>query len=178
MSKMPRAIRQGIKVVSCAEYKNNFLFEREQISEHDHTHTVVSDPLRVPTFLALRRCPAPSPLCCSAICAAGVPPTAVKFLCKRWEKQMTLKLSKPEKDSFGVRSEPQVWFVQVAHHVHSSLFNSILPGVQGRRTGKPMSLRVGGTVTIRTSFYLQLMVYRNKTDKQGVRISASLAPTE
>lgn len=36
MSKMPRAIRQGIKVVSCAEYKNNFLFERVQISEHDH----------------------------------------------------------------------------------------------------------------------------------------------
>lgn len=66
---------------------------------------------------------------------------------------MTLTLSKPEKDSFGVRPQPQVGFVQVAHHVHSSLFNSILPGVQRRRTGEPMSLREegGGTVTIRIS---------------------------
>lgn len=28
ISKIPIAIRQGIRVVSCAEYKNNFLFER------------------------------------------------------------------------------------------------------------------------------------------------------
>lgn len=101
---------------------------------------MVSDALRSPTFLARRRCPAPSPLYSSAICAGGVPQTAVKFLCKRWEKQSTLKPSNPEKNLFGVWSEPQVWFVQVTHHVHSSLFNSILPGVQRRRTGKPVSL--------------------------------------
>lgn len=79
---MPRAIRQGIKVVSCVEYKNNFLCERVWIS--DHGDATVCDLLRVPTCLALRRCPAPSPLCCSAVCAGGVPQTAVKFLCKRW----------------------------------------------------------------------------------------------
>lgn len=32
MSKIPRAIRQGIKVISCTEYKYNFLFEREDFN--------------------------------------------------------------------------------------------------------------------------------------------------
>ena len=32
MSKTPRAIRQGINVVSCAEYKNSFLLEREDVN--------------------------------------------------------------------------------------------------------------------------------------------------
>lgn len=175
MSKMPRAIRQGIKVVSCAEYKNNFLFERVWTSEQEDT---MCDHLRVPTCVVLRRCPAPSHPCCLAICAGGVPQTAVKFLCKRREEEITHKLSKFEEDRFGVRPGPVVWFVQVTHHVHSSLFNSALPGVQHQRAGKPVSLRGGRTVTIRTSWYLQLMVCSNKSGRRGVTISATLTLTE
>lgn len=96
------------------------------------------------TCVVLRRCPAPSHPCCLAICAGGVPQTAVKFLCKRREEEITHKLSKFEKDRFGVRPGPLVWFVQVTHHVHSSLFNSALPGVQHQRAGKPVSLRGEG----------------------------------
>ena len=87
MSKIPRAIRQGIKVVSCAEYKNNFLFERGFVFcffKVDHLKAKHNwlclrmgvFILRYPTYLTLMKCPVDSPPGWLTICAGVVPHTA------------------------------------------------------------------------------------------------------
>lgn len=78
MSKIPRAIRQGISVVSCPEYKYNFLLENRFQQGTFKRYNIINMKVIIqchPTCWPQTKCPSVSPQCCTTMCATRVPHT-------------------------------------------------------------------------------------------------------